>query len=229
MFDDERLVEALPGQEKCDSTVIAVKAHPVHFRPVHLLSGRVTKKCWREGGLVKGFERFILLYRDPYAAIWSDYQRRLNGGSHSEEAREGRFREEHFAEVAVRWANDYVNMLNDFKMIERRVRKRDVMKVTYEDLMTREGGKREEVLRKMVLFLGRDKEGEDRRRLECAFVLADRRDTRRRGKEGGKEGGKVLTREDVYTKELVCKMWAILEKGGVTEMGYGLPEGITCD
>ncbi|KAM3567920.1 hypothetical protein VYU27_009945 [Nannochloropsis oceanica] len=229
MFDDERLVEALPGQEKCDSTVIAVKAHPVHFKPVHLLSGRVTKKCRREGRLIKGFERYILLYRDPFAAIWSDYQRRLNGGSHSKEAREGRFSEEHFAEVAVRWANDYVDMLNDFKMIERKVRKRNVMKVTYEDLMTREGGKREEVLREMVLFLGRDKEGEDRRRLECAFVLADRRDTRRSGKDAGKQKRKVLTREDVYTKELVCEMWEILEEGGAAEMGYRLPEGIMCD
>ena len=235
MLGDRRLFAALPGQERCDSTVIAVKAHPVHFKPIHLLSGRVTEKCRTEGGLSQGFDRFILLYRDPFAAIWSEYQRKLNGGSHSEEAREGRFQEEHFAGVAMGWAEEYVEMLHDFKVVEKKLPARDVMKVKYEDLTRREGGRREEVLKEMVLFLGRDKEGGDGRRLECAFTLADRPDTRRRGKEGGKEGvegekeKRVLTREDVYTQELVCEMWEVLEEGGAGEMGYGLPEGITCE
>jgi len=160
----------------------------------------------------------------------------LNWGSHSKEAREGRFQEGHFAAVAVRWAEEYVEMLRDFKVVEKRLPTRDVFKVKYEDLMRGEGGRREEVLREMVLFLGKVKKGGDGRRLECAFILADRPDTRRRGgKEGGREGGreggekKVLTRENVYTKELVCEMWEVLEEGGAAEMGYGLPEGITCD
>lgn len=220
MLDDQRLVAALPGQERCDSTVIAVKAHPVHFKPIHLLSGRVTNKCRTQGGLKQGFERFILLYRDPFAAIWSEYQRKLNKGDHSKEAREGRFHEDHFSAVAVRWAEEYVEMLEDFKSVEKRLPSRDIMKVKYEDLMRREGGRREEVLREMVLFLGRRKEGGDERRLECAFTLADRPDTHRK---------RVLTREDVYTQELVCEMWEVLEEGGVAEIGYGLPEGITCD
>ena len=152
-------------------------------------------------------------------------------------------------------------MLQDFQEVEERVGKENVVYVRYEDLLDKE--KRRGELKKLVRFLGVEGEeemqtqrerhthtggkGEEERRLECAFILADRPETHR-GHGGGGEGqtdtqGKVvegkrrkkkLSKEDVYGPKLVCAMWGLLEEEEdmLIEYGYGpekLPFGLKCD
>jgi len=67
-----------------------------------------------------------------------------------------------------------------------------------------------------------------RRRLQCAFILAEHVGGGRRGTTMVKELDKtqVITTKDVYPPEVACRMWAIF--GAEAEiLGYTLPNGIT--
>jgi len=225
--NDPRLAEALPGQSHCDSSVIAIKAHPKQFRPLKLLAGQLPDNCQAEGGLRQGFERFILLSRDPYAAIWSEYQRRLNNGSHHQAADPAAFDPEHFGRVAMVFAQEYVTTLENFEFLKTKLPRHDILSVKYEDLTTTDVLTREAVLHDIVTFLGATKEAKDSRRCSCAFTLADRPDTRRT-REEDKEVRKAVTREEAYTPELACDMWELLEEGGAGRLGYSPPPGVTC-
>jgi hypothetical protein len=157
-------------------------------------------------------------------------------------------------------------MLQDFQEVEESVGKENVMYVRYEDLL--DTGKRKGELKKLVRFLGVEGEeeeetqthahahthkdmggkgkGEEERRLECAFILADRPETHRgsgggadthtQGKvvEGKGKKKKKLSKEDVYGPKLLCAMWGLLEEEEdmLIEHGYGpekLPFGLKCD
>jgi len=67
-----------------------------------------------------------------------------------------------------------------------------------------------------------------RRRLQCAFVLAEH-------VGGGRRGNRVVERldetqiiktKDIYVPEVACRMWAIFG-AEATALGYTLPNGIT--
>ncbi len=78
MYNDESLLEALPGEFTCNHLVSVVKVHP-HTHAFHeLRTGTFNSdnnKC-KKGG-VNGFRRAILLIRNPYDSIWSEFQRRV--------------------------------------------------------------------------------------------------------------------------------------------------------
>lgn len=72
---------------------------------------------------------------------------------------------------------------------------------------------------------------ERRRRLQCAFALAEEASGGRRGSKQIKhmddaDATAVMTAADAYPPELACRMWEVL-KPAATSLGYGLPEGIT--
>lgn len=74
-----------------------------------------------------------------------------------------------------------------------------------------------------------DSPQERRRRLECAFPLAQESGGGRRGSgllEKLDGAAVVMSTETVYTPELACRMWEVLA-GAATALSYGLPNGIT--
>jgi hypothetical protein len=74
-----------------------------------------------------------------------------------------------------------------------------------------------------------DSRKERRRRLECAFPLAEEAGGGRRGSNLLKrldDTSVIMTTANVYTPEVACRMWGILADAA-TALGYGLPNGIT--
>jgi hypothetical protein len=68
----------LAGEFTCDWRVSVIKIHPHTHNFLDLYSGKFHSdagKCKR--GNVQRFERAILLIRDPFDSIWSEYQRRV--------------------------------------------------------------------------------------------------------------------------------------------------------
>lgn len=78
VYNDAKLLKALPGEFKCNYEVSVVKVHP-HTHPFEgLRTGKFNsdaEKCKK--GKIKGFQKAILLIRDPFDSIWSEYQRRV--------------------------------------------------------------------------------------------------------------------------------------------------------
>jgi hypothetical protein len=77
VYNDPTLLKALPGEYKCNWEVSVVKVHP-HTHPFEgLRTGKFfsdSGKC-KSGGINnagKGFDKAILLIRDPYDSIWSE-------------------------------------------------------------------------------------------------------------------------------------------------------------
>ena len=83
VYTDEKLLRVLPGEAKCDSTVLAIKAHPhLHsFEDLTNISSSSIDKCAKSA--LPQFRRAILLIRDPFNAIFSEFQRRASGGMHA--------------------------------------------------------------------------------------------------------------------------------------------------
>lgn len=78
-----------PGEKECSRRVVVIKVHPTTHDVATLLRSQVPGdggKCYRYSidcnqaslryrrGIGNLFQRFIVLLRDPYEAIWADYQ-----------------------------------------------------------------------------------------------------------------------------------------------------------
>lgn len=85
VYGDMSLLPLLPGEGRCDRSVIAVKAHPVHVDSndfIHaedgLLQLNVTRKLQYLKCSSLRFDSAIAVVRDPYAAIFAEYKRYTN-------------------------------------------------------------------------------------------------------------------------------------------------------
>ena len=87
LYNDRHLARFLSGNERCMDDTVAVKAHPMHCGTKCMQDISVStvafRKCGPEmqgAGLnVKEFgNRAVILIREPFHAIWSDFQRSVN-------------------------------------------------------------------------------------------------------------------------------------------------------
>lgn len=85
IYGDPSLLPLLPGEGRCDRSVVAVKAHPQHidsfdFVPAH--GGVLRLNSSRKPQYTKcaplRFRGAIVVVRDPYRAIWAEYKRYVN-------------------------------------------------------------------------------------------------------------------------------------------------------
>jgi hypothetical protein len=86
IYDEDELYSIMPGLNFCGQRLGLIKAHTKDMRFTVNKSGKefsvsfdhhkYVRKCHR--GMIYGFERFIFVLRDPWAAIWSNYQRDFN-------------------------------------------------------------------------------------------------------------------------------------------------------
>lgn len=78
MYHDRALFDTLPGERHCNRKVSVIKAHP-HLQTFAILNNSklYTKKCTI--GHIQSFSRAILLIRDPFDSIFSEFQRRWSG------------------------------------------------------------------------------------------------------------------------------------------------------
>jgi hypothetical protein len=78
VYNDDKLLEALPGEFTCNHRVSVVKVHPHTHGFEELRTGTFNSdnnKCKK--GEVQRFKRAILLIRNPFDSIWSEFQRRV--------------------------------------------------------------------------------------------------------------------------------------------------------
>jgi hypothetical protein len=75
-----------------------------------------------------------------------------------------------------------------------------------------------------------EKRKEMRRRLQCAFILAEHEGGGRRGskrvEKQNLDKDQIMTTKDVYPPKIACRMWDIFGAEAKT-LGYTLPNGIT--
>jgi hypothetical protein len=159
------------GERSCGLRLAALRAHPHFF---DFINGKLRcahnyqrDKCKK--GLVREMKRMIILTRNPYDSLWSQYQL-LNSLSHSEYLTTETFDHNTWlymapilAEQMNRELYRVVKPILDTFPVE------DLTVVRYEDLADPQ--KRKEALRKVLRFMQYDVADE---RLDCAFLLADK-------------------------------------------------------
>ncbi len=229
VYNDASLLEALPGEFTCNYAVSVVKVHPHTHGFEELRLGTFNSdngKCKK--GKVNGFRRAILLIRNPFDSIWSEYQRRVSKSHVTGIDRAGfdwhRWQanaaslshmyhemwalhhsgiEKHFRPgEPLPFIRSYNTALfSDCVTASAAFDTEDVLYIKYEDLKDRASGANIEAMRKVADFLKTPASVE---KLQCAFVLAENRDAHR-----AVDPARSMTKEDAYTKELTCRMWAL--------------------
>jgi hypothetical protein len=214
VYNDQSLLEALPGEFTCNWQVSAVKVHPHTHTFADLYSGRFhsdNNKCTR-GGVMK-FERAILLIRNPFDSIWSEYQRRVTQ-SHVEGILRKTFDWSRWQANAAHLSHKYNEMWREhYKGIEKRFTKENILYLRYEDLKNK--ATRVETLRSVAKFLRIsltnmkhiEAEIANNERFECAFVLAENTQAHRSVDEAIE-----MTKDVAYTKPLACRMFNLFGK-----------------
>jgi hypothetical protein len=199
IYSDRTLIEELPGEFTCDKTVSVIKVHPHTHMAQRLLFGGFHSdhmKCKR-GGLTK-FDKAILLVRDPFDSIWSEYQRRITQ-SHVKGIPMSYFDWTRWQANAANMANTYYRMWHEhYTLIEKSLRPQDVLYLKYEDLKNKDT--RVNTLHRVAKFLGVEASAEQ---LYCSFILAENPGAHRR------IDTTMATKDYAYSRPLVCRMWAL--------------------
>ena len=202
VYNDKTLREPLPGEFTCDWSVSVVKAHPhTHsIEPLLGLGGKFNsdqQKCFRGG--VHKFERAILLIRNPFDSIWSEYQRRLTQ-SHTGGIHRNGFDWVRWQANAATLSHLYYEMNNrHYSTIFKKLNKANVLVIKYEDLYNKTT--RVETLDKVIRFL---KVRPSKDRLECAFLLSQSKKALR-----NVDTNKYMTKDLAYIQNVSCRMWSL--------------------
>jgi hypothetical protein len=168
--EGKTMTKILPGEIVCNRSVVLAKMHPPHCNFSHLKGGYCGMKCL-QGGLnsSSSYKGALLLIRNPYDAIWSEYERSRTG-SHTGRITEEMFDRSHFLFFADLWARQYNNMMKyDYVEVEKSFGSYGTLYVRYEDIIKKEN--QVKILRNIVKFLGFEVNPD---RIKCAFILCDR-------------------------------------------------------
>ena len=208
VYNDPTLKKLFPGEFYCDTRESVIKIHPHTHpwnrinKPIYVLADR--NKC--RDGRVKISKKSIHLVRDPFSAIFSEYQR-LWTRSHTGIIPDKSFNVSSWERAAARLSHIFNDMMKkDYVGIEEFAGEGNVLYVKYEDL--KNTTTRVETLRKIVEYTDlwtEDIKKKDER-LECAFINAATVRVKRPDTEE-----KRVTAAAAYNKapHLICSMWAL--------------------
>jgi Sulfotransferase domain len=214
IYDDKSLTNILPGELECNNRQSVIKVHPNHFDFNLLQQGRFGEKC--HDGNINSFGRAILLIRNPYDAIWSEYERRRSK-SHSEGVLRSAFNRVTWLTHVRRFSSEYLTVwLDNYHFIENSLNDYDYLYVKYEDL--RNVTKRTHKLKQIIKFLDLPT---SLHRIACAFPLAENNVSHRIINETLE-----ITKDEAYTPDIVCGMWKIF--GVTVSKYYGPWKGLDC-
>jgi len=174
------------------------------------------------------------LIRNPFDSIWSEFQRKKTGGSHSKGLKRSLRVNEIWHKVSDDLAQKYVNMMSidyyEFSKVAQ------TMIVKYEDLKNPSTSINE--LEKIISFIGltdsvsvaRLQPGEllplpipTNVRLKCAFALADNP----RSHRPKYLDTQYLTKDEVYNRQSVCRIWSKIGKYASIH-GYTIYNNYSC-
>jgi len=201
----------MPGEIHCDWSVSVIKAHPNYQKFKQIYNGTHDNKKCQEGDIK--LERVIILLRNPYDAIWSEYQRSVSH-SHKEGILRTEFDREKWRNEAVIRARMYPFIWKwEYNILLSSLPEKDILLITYEQLQNPNTSIA--ALRQITNFLNLSKDPEPTERLQCAFQMADVDKLHRNS-----DISEYITADEVYTPELACEMWYIL-KSTMSPFGYG--------
>lgn len=201
VYNDHSLADILPGTLSCDWYVSVVKVHPhsTSHSYAGLFGGTFTSdgmKC-KKGNVVR-FERAIVLVRNPFDSIWSEFQRRLSK-SHVGGIKKADFNWATWYANAAELSHHYLSMMKrDYPSLKKNLAKSDLLIIEYDNLTNK--STRLSVLKQVSDFLGDPASTE---KISCAFKLADHAKVKRSVGEMEEYIGKDVA----FTPKLVCTMW----------------------
>lgn len=114
LYDDLKLVGVLPGEMQCSAHESAIKAHPTYHNIKDLRKGEIitgTKHKCKKGD-VESFQRVAVILRDPYDAIWSEYEREFSE-SHTGGILRKKFSSKDFEKKAIELAKGVRKMYTE--------------------------------------------------------------------------------------------------------------------
>lgn len=296
MYEDKYLVKTFQ-QEKasCSSKLLAIKAHPhlQHISDFHqnqttdnsislpYVYRNLPKKC-QHTDISTFLDKVIFLVRNPFDAIWSEFQRRATNGQHNRVLQYSN--DKIFQSLQLQWKHvvedlmeKYVDMMTrDYVEVQQHARKFIVIR--YEDLHNT--SVQVHILSDIITFLELPSVESivntaitQQIRLHCAFEMADQasihrnnastyaahthtkhipamssprlrqqfmkhvnsqhdqsHDIKKRRQLLAKQDQHnvhIFQKEDVYTKEEVCRMWKVIGSYA-TSLGYSIYNNIQC-
>ena len=243
IYGDPSLLPLLPGEGRCDRSVVAVKAHPAHLdsfdfvpTPGGLLKLNLTRKPQYAKCAPYRFASAIVVVRDPFRAIWAEYKRYVNwrevvvgrtsGESQSYSCRLALRAQSLHSGALLRdcfdhghFAHHAVHLARQWKHAWfhygrfRQQFARHARLLTVSFEDLVQKDRRGKVLRQMVDFVNAQPRATDDA-LQCAFRLADNPHIHRDRKT--EKSGQVISVEDAYAnRTLVCLMWSFLRRKAV--------------
>jgi len=172
VYPDKTLIKtSLPGYFHCDRSVSLVLMHTVHHFAKDIEKGKISNLCHQNN--ITRFQKVVMLYRNPFDAIWSDFQRQVSehSNNHTGVIPLVKFTslEPHWKRFSLQMSHQYASMIErQYPGIERMYPENEYMYIRYEDML--QVDLREGILSRLVSFLGLTSTPE---RIKCAFHLSD--------------------------------------------------------
>ena len=205
IYTDHSLKSVFAGEKSCGKRVSVVKAHPqdlnvsVSGEVYHTLPGN---KCQRIGTTF--FDKTVIIHRNPFKAIWSEFQR---GGSRDRHAKGipkdqfdwsiwKNFATKNILQFKQAWDEKYHHIFSTFSPGH-------FLVASYERLISDNVEEKKDELRKIVQFLGFPL---DEKRIECAFLISFNSKVMRR-----KSNDDVSFEQAFSDEEASCKLWQIIQ------------------
>ena len=228
LYDDSSLRTVFPGEGKCGPNVVIVKSH-------HKIEEirQFSNNCH-----IKPFNRAIVIIRDPFDAIFAEYQRlwltenKRRDDSHFGKISASQFKIDHFKQKLpelCRWyhrleSHDYPIFLSDHGA-------NSILFIKFENLTHPSSSESFfQIIEKMLNFTMKNFNpsiySNRLSRLDCVLHTANRSDIKR---ESNSSAEVVITRDFVYSNhpQIVCQIWSLVgmdaEKHGYKPFG-----GISC-
>jgi len=250
IYGDMSLLPLLPGEGRCDRSVVALKAHPMHIdsndfveMPDGLLGLNVTRKLQYLKCSSFRFDSAVAVVRDPYAAIFAEYKRYTNwrevvGNRHSDSAEcqaalrkqsihsgamlRACFNSQHFYSKARSLARSWKHMWFHYGRFEK-ISGTRMLHINYESLLDEET--RLATLRRIVDFLRLYPNPTDEA-LRCAVRLADNPHIHRNHSK--EQNDLFVSSKHAYdNRTFVCELWKFVGRTA-SRAGYVPFGGISC-
>lgn len=235
IYGDQSLIDLFSGEPFCGRRMVAIKAHPgqlmmpkinVAKAVVDMNVKSFRRRCHK--GLIFGFERMILVARDPWKSMWAEYSRRMSSmivsnrnntlHAHNISITADTFNQKVWLQQAMMqvlgekefWNKQFIEFNESLKSTH-------LVVFRYEDLL--DESKRIDTLRHMIKFINANDDSKvDENRLQCAFQLSNNPIIHR------KKDPNAVTIDYAYSdKRLVCQIWNELKNiKAYKALGYDL-------
>jgi hypothetical protein len=149
IYNDEGLLSILPAENVCNNSVSIIKVHPTYQQLYHGIFSSNINSCKKTEKYT--FKKAILLYRDPYASIWSTYQY-LRTNNHTHGIIRSQFNKTDFRIIALELSKKYFDMWNyEYPVLEQYYKLENLLYVKFEHLLS--NSKKYTILLNMIKFI----------------------------------------------------------------------------